>query len=97
MFYHLYARPADAQADDIKIINTINALVEVVRQPQKKAVVRSIADAIEAAAGGLNHFHAETEVRAFCTSVTDVTDSDELSDIIDDYIKSAQQMVMEGI
>jgi len=96
MFYHLYARPADAQADDIKIINTINALVEVVRQPQKKAVVRSIADAIEAASG-LNHFHAETEVRAFCTSVTDVTDSDELSDIIDDYIKSAQQMVLEGI
>jgi protein tyrosine/serine phosphatase len=97
MFYRLYDRPAAAQADDIKIINTINSLIDVLRQPQKKAVVRSIADAIEAAAYDLNHFHAETEVRAFCTSVTDVIDSDELSAIIDDYIKQAELMVKEGI
>lgn len=103
MYYNIYTDPEATQTDDLEVMLVVNKLARVIYEmppiygANRRAVVRTIRDAIEAASRGLNHGGAENEVRAFCHYVTDeqIT-KDEVDALMADYLGVALRMVEEG-
>ena len=104
MTYEIYDRPAQAQADDLEIVNGALALARALRDDVVtvgsspfccSVYIEGIARTIRTASHRISHVAASKEVWKFGAYVVD-TAREDIDALICDYLSTAQALVEEG-
>ena len=89
----------DTMYDDQGIVEAALSIARTVRDDvpagrwTRSAVLPGIGDTISAMATRMNHTAAAAELKSFGRFVVDTFDNDDLDDLIQDYLVSAQTLV----